>query len=49
MAQLFDKRLKYVEIDLDILGNGKNIWEMAQVCDARFKYLRFGISMLQMT
>ena len=49
MAKLFDKRLKYVGIGLETLGNGKNIWEMAQVYGARFKYLRFGISMLQMT
>ena len=49
MAELFDKRLKYVGIELEILGNGKNIWKMGKVNGARFKYLWFGISMLQMT
>ena len=29
MAEVFDKRLKYVGIDLEILGNGLNIGEMA--------------------
>ena len=29
MALAFDKRLKYVGIDLEILGNGENIWKMA--------------------
>ena len=28
MALVFEKRIKYVGIDLDIYGNGKNIWEM---------------------
>ena len=36
-------------IDLEILGNGYNIFEMAFIYGARFKYLRYGIGMLQMT
>ena len=36
-------------IDLDIYGNGKNIWVMTYIYGARVKYLRYGISMLDMT
>ena len=47
---MFDKRL-------DQLGNDLEIWEMAKIFGkwlrynyrARLKYLRYGISMLQMT
>ena len=49
MAEVFDEWLKYVGIDLEILGNGYNIWKMAQIYEARLKYFRQGISMLQMT
>ena len=31
-----------------IFGNGYNICEMASIYGARFKYLRYGIGMLQM-
>ena len=47
MTKLFDKRLKNVENDRD-LGNGQNIWEMAQIHGARPKYLRNGFTMLEM-
>ena len=30
------------------MGNGSNIWEMAWIHSANLKYLRNGISMLQM-
>ena len=30
------------------LGNGQNIWEMAQIHGARLKYLRNGFTMLEM-
>ena len=30
------------------LGNGQNIWEMAQIHGARLKYLRNGLTMLEM-
>ena len=40
---------KYVGIHLEILGNGLNIWKMAEIYEARLKYFRYGISMLQMT
>ena len=49
MAEVFDEWLKYVLIDLEILGNGKNIWKMALIYEARLKYFRYGISMLQKT
>ena len=49
MAEVFDEWLKYVGIDLEILGNGKNIWKMAQLYEARLKYFRYGMIMLQMT
>ena len=49
MAEVFDEWLKYVGIDLEILGNGKNIWKIAQLYEARLKYFRYGMSMLQMT
>ena len=49
MAEVFDERLKYVGIDLETFGNGSNIWKMAQIYEARLKYFRYGISMLQMT
>ena len=48
MPLVFDKWLKYVGIDLQILGNGKNIWKMAQIYESRPKYFRYVISMLQM-
>ena len=48
MAYVFDKRLKYVGIDLEILRNDKIICEMAYIYGTRLKYLRYGISMLQM-
>ena len=47
MTSLFDKRLKNVENDRD-LGNGQNIWEMVQIHGARPKYLRNGLTMLEM-
>ena len=37
MAEVFD------------LGKGKNVWEMAYIYGASLKYLRNGISMLEMT
>ena len=56
MSQIYGKwlmyltnGLKYVGIDLEILGNGKNVWKMALIYEARLKYFRYGISMLQMT
>ena len=49
MAEVFDEWLKYVGIDLEILGNGENIWKMAQIYEVRLKYFRNRISMLQMT
>ena len=49
MAEVFDEWLKYVGIDLEILGNGSNIWKMAQIYDAWLKYFRYGISVLQKT
>ena len=42
MAEVFDKRLKYV-------GNDSVIWELAYKDGARLKYLGNGISMQQMT
>ena len=42
MTQRFGKWPKY-------LGNGSDICEMAEIYGARFKYLRYGIGMLQMT
>ena len=39
MPKVFDKRLKYVGIDLEILGNGKNICEISQIYGSRLKYL----------
>ena len=47
MAEVFDEWLKYVVIDLEILGNGKNIWKMAQLYEERLKYFRYGIRMLK--
>ena len=38
MAEVFDKRLKYV-------GNDSKIWELAYIDGARLKYLGNGISM----
>ena len=38
-----------MEIDLEILGNVYNICEMAYIYGERLMYLRFGISMLQIT
>ena len=29
-------------------GNGKNIWEMAQIHGARLRYFRYGLTMLEM-
>ena len=48
MAEVFDEWLKYVGFDLEILGNGLNIWKMAQIYEPRLKYFRYDISMLQM-
>ena len=42
MAEVFDKRFKYV-------GNDSEIWELAYKDGARLKYLGNGISMQQMT
>ena len=30
------------------MGNGQNIWEMALIHGARLKYLRIGLTMLEM-
>ena len=49
MAEVFDEWLKYVGIDLEIFGNGKNIWKIAQLYEEWLKYFRYGISMLQKT
>ena len=38
-----------MRIDLEILGNGYNICEMAEIYEERLKYLLFDISMLQIT
>ena len=46
---MFDIRLKYVGIDLEILGNGSNIWERASIYGARLMYLRYGFTILEMT
>ena len=45
MTEVFEKRLKYMGNDLEICEMAK---EMAYIYGARFKYLRNGISMLQM-
>ena len=42
MAEILDKRLKYV-------GNDSEIWELAYLDGAGLKYLGNGISMQQMT
>ena len=36
-------------IDLDILGNGYNLCEMAEIYVGQLKYLLFGIGMFQIT
>ena len=50
MAHLFDKHLKNVAIDLDILGNGQNLWEIflntwgtAIAFEKRLYYVRNGL------
>ena len=42
MAQEFEKRLKYVENDVDL-------WEMAKICGKWLKYLTNGLNMWEMT
>ena len=46
MAEVFEKRLKYMGNDLEIWEMAK---EMAYIYGGSLKYLRNGISMLQMT
>ena len=48
MTELFHKRLKNVENDLEVWGNGQNISEIAYVHGARLKYLRNGLTILEM-
>ena len=49
MSSIFDKRLKYVGNDLEIWEMAKTFVKIAEVYGAQLKYLRNGISMLQMT
>ena len=54
MAEVFDKRLKYVENDLEIwegakiLGNCLDIWGTAKVFEKRHKYVRNHLNILNM-
>ena len=48
MAQVFDKRLNSLRKDLQIWEMEKNIWEMAYIHGSRLKYLRNGLTMLEM-
>ena len=35
--------------DLEIWEKAKNIWEMAQIHGARLKYLKIGLTIMEMT